>query len=271
MMEIAQCADYYDKGTPMVTETYQTIRKAAAILDALGNEESDAMRAADIERIVNFGASTTVRLLASLESYGLVCKTDSQHYALGPAILRLSSQKLNHSEIFRESRVLCHTLAQQTGLNAYVATKDGGRIVFICNCEGKLSPKNRTIIGMPVSLHASAMGKCMLLDTTEDERRNMLTEPFNAFTSKTVTTHEQLTHQLEASRIRGYCLEEEEVSFGRISLSAPIRNARSHICAAVSVAGRMSAIKQMGLENIAEQVLETADRISVNLGMIGDS
>ncbi|WP_133122388.1 IclR family transcriptional regulator [Bifidobacterium simiarum] len=253
----------------MAVETYQTIAKAAKVLEALGNADVDSMRAADVERVVNFGASTTVRLLTSLEAYGLVTRTDDQQYALGAEILRLSSQKLNHDPLFRESRVLCEALAQETGLNAYVIKEENGAPVYICNFEGRLSPKNRTLIGLAVSMHASAMGKCLMMDMTEEERRAKLGDELVPFNSKTVRTHEELTRQIEEGRRCGYCIEDQEVSFGRLCIAAPIRDASEKICASISVAGRLSTMRKIGVDELAEQVLEAADRISVNLGMIG--
>lgn len=252
----------------MAGEGYQTIRKAVSVLEALGDGEEDALRAADIERAVKFTPSTTVRILASLESHNLVERDSSQRYTLGVKLLELATQELNHDPVFRESRMMCQSLAQETGLNANVARRSTNTAVYICHFEGTLSPKSRSLLGLSLPMHASALGKCMMMDMDENERRELLGNSLQAFTAKTIATHSALTAQIQEARGKGYCLENEELAFGRMCVAAPIRNASSEITAGISVSGRLSLLRKIGVQSIAEQVIETADRISVNLGMI---
>ncbi|MCI1984759.1 MAG: IclR family transcriptional regulator [Bifidobacteriaceae bacterium] len=253
----------------MAAETYQTVRKAALILDVLGASHADGMRAAEIEREVHLGTSTVVRLLASLENLGFVHKNDDQQYVIGDKIFLLSSQGLNHNAIFRESRMLCEQLAQDTGFNANVAQWDGARASYLCHFEGKLSPKSRAMVGMSLPMHASGIGKCLMMDMTEQERRELLGDELRPFTSYTITDHKELTRRIGEAHQRGYAIENQEFAYGRMCLAAPIRDSSLKICASLSLSGRLSLMTCEGIDDLAEQTVEIADRISVNLGMLG--
>ena len=163
---------------------------------------------------------------------------------------------------------LMHELAQRIGLSVNVGIRDGASVVYLCHFEGALAPKSHTMIGMGQPLHASALGKCLLLDLTEEERRALLGETLPAYTANTITDHTALTAELAAAAVRGVCVEEQELALGRSGLAAPIRDATGAVVAAISVSGRLSVMRERDRDTITEQLIETADRISVGLGLI---
>ncbi|NQX34920.1 IclR family transcriptional regulator [Herbiconiux sp. VKM Ac-2851] len=253
----------------MAGEVQQGIGRAAAVLTALGDAKSGALRASDIARAIGLGASTTARLLASLEELGYVRRErDTQLYAIGTAILSLGSQALNHNPVHRESRAAAEALAQRTGLSVNVGVLDGTSLVYLCHFEGALAPKSHTMVGMRQPLHASGLGKCLLLDLDEAGRRALLGDELERYTVHTLVDHAALTAALAESAERGYCTENQELALGRLSIAAPVRDADGRVVAGISVSGRLSVVRELDHEQLAEQLIETADRISVGLGMI---
>lgn len=254
----------------MAVEIQQGIARAASVLAALGGSTTGGMRASEIGRVTELGASTMARLLSSLEELDYVTKdAESQLYTIGPAILKLSSQGLNQNAVHRESRVVAEALAQQTGLSVNVATRHGAQAVYLCHFEGSLAPKAHTMIGMPQPLHASGLGKCLLLDMTESERRELLgDEPLASFTVNTITDHGALAADLAVSLDRGACVEDQELALGRLCIAAPIRDASGGVVASISVSGRLTVMREQDIHALTEHMIEAADRISVGLGMI---
>jgi DNA-binding IclR family transcriptional regulator len=240
------------------------------VLAALGASTTGGLRASEIGRATDLGASTIARLLSSLEELGYIVKDpDSQLYAIGPTVLKLSSQGLNQNAIHRESRSVAQTLAQQTGLSVNVATRYEASAIYLCHFEGQLAPKAHTMIGMPQPLHASALGKCLMLNMSEQERRALLgNDPLPSFTVNTITDHARLTADLAVSADRGACVENQELALGRHCVAAPIYDAHRRIVASISVSGRLTVMREQDLESLTEHMIEAADRISVGLGMI---
>ncbi len=253
----------------MPPEINQSIGRAAAVLTALGESKTGAMRASDIARAIGLGASTTSRLLGTLEELGYVRKeADGQNYQIGMAIVALSSLALNQNPVHRESRVAAQELAQRTGLSVNVAVRDRAGLVYLCHFEGALAPKAHTMIGMSQPMHGSALGKCLMLDMSEQERVELLGESLPRYTANTIASHHQLTAELANAVKVGRCLEVEELALGRLCVAAPIRDAAGAIVAAISVSGRLTVMRSHDVDALAEEVIEVADRISIGLGLI---
>ncbi len=250
------------------TPPNQSIERAAAVLGALGASDG-AVRASDIARAIGLGTSTTGRLLATLESLEYVRRDpETQAYSVGRAVLELASQGLNHNPVHRESRSAAQELAHRVGLTANVGVQDAASCIYLCHFEGSLAPKSHTMIGMRQPMHASALGKALMLDLSEDERRALLGDDLARYTDHTITTHDALTADLVASAGRGWCEENQELALGRFCIAAPIRNASGRIAAALSISGRLTQRRDRDLDSLAEDLIEVADRISVGLGMI---
>ncbi len=119
------------------------------------------------------------------------------------------------------------------------------------------------------ALHATGMGKCLLVGTTPEERRALLPE-LPRFTGRTVGGHDELDAQVELVVARGYATEVEELALGRACVAAPIRDAAGDVVAAISISGSLSAIDLDSREaELSGRVIETADEVSTALGYTG--
>ncbi|MHA6623803.1 IclR family transcriptional regulator [Pseudonocardia sichuanensis] len=254
----------------MPAEVQQGLGRAASVLAAIGASTSGPLRASDLSRATGLGASTMARLLGTLEELGYVRKLpESQGYTIGHAVLALASAGLNQNPVHREARAPAQELAQRAGLSVNVAVADGASAVYLCHFEGHRAPKSHTMVGLRQPIHASALGKALLLGTSEAERRDLLgAGPFPRYTVHTITTHDALTADLAAAADRGTCIEEQELALGRLCVAAPVRDATGGVVAAISISGRLSVMREHGIDALGEDVIETADRISVGLGMI---
>ncbi|WP_263119558.1 IclR family transcriptional regulator [Cellulomonas sp. RIT-PI-Y] len=251
------------------TPPNQSIERAALVLQALGSAETGALRASDIGRAVGLGPSTTSRLLTTLERLDYVRRDPStQEYRIGTAVLLLASQGLNHNPVHRESRAAAQELAHRTGLTANVAVRDRDHAVYLCHFEGALTRKSHTMVGMAQPLHASALGKVLLLDLSQAERVELLGD-LEQYTERTLTDHDALTADLCTSAARGWCYEDQELALGRFCVAVPIRNAGGSVVAALSISGGLTVLRDRDLAGIAEDLIEVGDRISVGLGLLG--
>lgn len=252
----------------MAAEVHQGMGRAAAVLTAIGAATDGPPRASDIARATGLGPSTMARLLTSLEELGYVRRVgDTPGYTIGSAILRLASEGLNQHPVHREARAITQELAHRTGFSANVAVRDGDRLIYLCHFEGDRAQKSHSMVGMSQPLHASALGKCLLLDTDAAERRELLGD-LPAFTANTIADHDALTAELARVRAAGSAVEDGELALGRLSVAAPVRDATGAVVAAISISGRLTLMREYGFEALTEDVIEAADRISVGLGLI---
>ncbi|MFI7077485.1 MULTISPECIES: IclR family transcriptional regulator [unclassified Micromonospora] len=248
----------------------QSILRAVAILDAflLGRPE---LRVTDVARQAGLGVSTASRLLSTLESLGLVERDPiSNLYRLGPKTVTLGGVALNQSPVYRAARQTAQNLAAEHGLGVNLAIRRDDHGFYLGNFEGRSAPRAFSLIGQSIPLHATGLGKALLLGVDPAQRRVLLGDTLVGFTHRTITDHDRLDAELATSGARGYSTEEEELALGRACLAAPIRNASGEIVAALSISGPLSAINLAAREAaLATAVIEAADAVSVALGHHG--
>lgn len=242
----------------------QSVERAAHLLKALADAGHTRMRASDLAGAAGLGLSTATRLLATLESLAFVERDPATSlYRLGPLALRVGGAAANQQPVHREARQVAQNLAARLGLGVNVARRHGDRLVYLINAEGELAPRSFTLLGQTNPLHATGLGKCLLLGT---ERRELLGE-LTAFTAKTITDFDVLDAELDLVRARGYAMEIEELALGRACVAAPIRDRDGTVVAAISVSGSLSAL-DLGhrRDELAQVVIEAADTVSTALG-----
>ena len=256
--------------TPALVDrsTNQSVEKAVGVLAAFS--DGQLLRVADVAKETSLGQSTASRLLSTLESVGLVERdTVSTLYRLGPELISLAGVALNQNAIHKAARQTAQNLAASTGLGANVAIRREDSLFYICNFEGKDAPKSFTLIGQRNPLHATGLGKCLLLGIAEDRRAALLGE-MRKYTGHTITEITALNDVLATAQTRGYATEREELALGRACVAAPILDQSGAVQAAISISGPLSAIDLDSRESeLSRIVIETADRISSSLGYLG--
>lgn len=247
------------------------MERASAVLNAftLGRP---ALRVSDVAKEVGLGLSITSRLLSTLESTQLVRRDPvSQLYELGPAVLTMAGVALNNDPVYRQSRPVAQRLAGELGLGANVAVLQGDHLFYLLNVEGHLAQKSFSLMGQRNPLHATGIGKCLLLGMTAEQRSHLLGDgPFTAYTRHTLTTSQALEENLATAAARGYTMELEELALSRACVAAPVRNHTGEVVAALSLSGALSAIALERREaELGSVVIEAADTISIGLGYLG--
>jgi DNA-binding IclR family transcriptional regulator len=246
----------------------QSVERAVGLLRALATSRGD-QRASDLASSTGLGLSTATRLLATLGSLDLIERDDAGGtYRLGPLALTIGGAATNQSAVYAEARMIAQNLAAQLGLGVNLARRYGKRLQYLLNAEGPLAPKSFALTGQTNPLHATGLGKCLLLGLDPDERRALLPDSdLVAFTAKTITSHKKLDAELAAARAQGYAAEDEELALGRACVAAPIRDRTAAVVAAISISGPLSALD---LDNrrqlLTRTVIEAADSISIALG-----
>jgi DNA-binding IclR family transcriptional regulator len=246
----------------------QSVERAVALLRALAATHGD-QRASDLAKSTGLGLSTATRLLATLESLDLIDRDEaSGMYRFGPLALAIGGAAANQSQVYAEARMTVQNLAARLGLGVNVARREGAHLQYLLNVEGPLAPKSFSLMGQTNPLHATGLGKCLLLGLTPAQRRALLPQDkLIPFTEKTIAAHDRLDEEMATVLRQGYAIEAEELALGRACVAAPIRDRTGDIVAAMSISGPLSAL-DLGnrQQELAQTVIEAADSISIALG-----
>lgn len=247
--------------------TNQSVEKAVSVLESFA--DGQALRVGDVARAAGITQSTASRLLATLEAAGLVERDPiTTLYFLGTELLTLAGIAINQNPVHRVGRQIAQNLASELGLGVNIALLRGWELVYLCNFEGRNSPKSHTLMGQRVPLHATSIGKSTLPSFSAADRREL--QPLTSFTEFTITDPTALERETAVVARRGYATEVEEFVLGRASVAAPILDQLGRIVAAISISGPRTTIDLETREaELARLVIETADRISSGLGYHG--
>jgi DNA-binding IclR family transcriptional regulator len=245
----------------------QTVERAMSLL-ACFTEEAGELRVSELCALTGLGQSTVSRMMSALDRMRFVVQDDRTGlYRLGPAAVSLGTIALNGSPIFRASRQIAQNLAHRLGIGVNVAELSGFTFTYLCNFEGALAPKSFAMAGRTAPLHATGLGKALLSGMPSALVDEYFATTPQRFTPHTIVDRDAMEIALEETRSRGYSTEIEELAFGRACIAAPVRNRAGEIVAGLSASGPLSVLDlQAPHQEIALQVIEAADEISVALG-----
>lgn len=228
--------------TPAKQKAANTAKKAKA---PGGNSQPREMRVQSVSRATNLlmlvatrktngsgkalaqeaglAVPTAHHLLATLVSEGFLAQDERARYLLGPKVAVLAEalqRELTPPNYLLEA---LQGLVAETGETSYLAAWRHGEIHLISAIEGHHPVR----VSVPTSpyhdAHARATGKLFLAFLDEDVRNGYLgAHPLRKLTSHTITVRKRLLKDLEATRERGYALDDEEFQNGVSCVSAPV-------------------------------------------------
>jgi DNA-binding IclR family transcriptional regulator len=224
---------------------------------------------AEIASRLDMPKSTTHNLLQTLLSRGLIEKIDSDHYALGTAIISLTQAVRVNVELRDRAAPFLRELSDACRESVLLAILDGNYLLYVYAIESPHRLLARTAVGDRVPLHCTAIGKAILayLPTAETERI-VQAAGLPASTEATITDYATLQRELELTRQRGYSLDRQEHEASTYCAGAPIFDASGTVFAACSVSGSDPEIILSRLEQISERTVRCANEISRLMGYV---
>lgn len=251
----------------MADKGIQVIDRAFDILELL-SDVKEGMGVTEIANRIGLNKSTVHRILMSMASRGYIERAAGKGvYRNGLKLVDLASVHLNSVELKTEARPFLRELTARMNLATHLAILDGSEAVYIDKVEVESSLRLYSQIGRRISVHCSALGKCLLSGLTDSEVAERLRKcEFKRHTGNTLSGRQVLTRQVEAVRQRGYAVDDQEHEEGIRCLAAPVRDYRGKVVAAISLTGPASVVSPDRDAEIGDMVMHTAREISRRLG-----
>jgi DNA-binding IclR family transcriptional regulator len=251
----------------MADKGIQVIDRAFDILELL-SDVSEGMGVTEIANRIGLNKSTVHRILNAMASRGYIERASSKGvYRNGLKLVDLASVHLNSVELKTEARPLLRELTARMNLTTHLAILDGLDAVYIDKVDVESSLRLYSQIGRRISVHCSALGKCLLSGLSEQELAERLRKcDFRRHTANTLTSRQALTRQVEAVRLRGFAVDDQEHEAGIRCMAAPVCDYRGKVVAAISLTGPASVVSRERETEIGELVASVAKDISRRLG-----
>jgi IclR family acetate operon transcriptional repressor len=223
---------------PAIQRT-QSLARAIALLRIAAARPEGAPTAA-LARAADLPVATAARLLATLADAGFVERTAADDgWVLGRELIRLVSGADPDRVLVARARPLVEELAETTGESAMLAvprTPVGADVLLQVDTPRFVGATNW--VGRAFPLHASASGKLVLAELSEDALTAWTAHhPLDPYTDHTITDPLALRRELERVRRRGYAELADELEDGLAAIAAAVRSPEGTLVAIVGVSG----------------------------------
>ena len=212
--------------------------------------------------------STTHRLASALVDRRYLRFVPRSGYSLGPKLLELGFRVRDELDLPRVAAPQLERLALLTEDTVHLGILDRSRVLYLDKIAGKRRINISSRVGELQPVHSTGLGKALILDHDEESWGNF----FRAENSSQ-RTPDSLAKWLERMRTyarTGYAFDLEENEDQIRCVAAPIRDVAGRIIAAISVSSAAQYMNDQRMQTLTTDVVETARRISEDLGWTGD-
>lgn len=244
-----------------------SVERALTILELLAGKRQ-GLTTSDLSRRARIPKSTTSYLLRTLVSRGYVRRdaATGQH-TLGVRLLSLGGQAMQGMELREVAMPYLRQVVERTRLGAHLAILDHGDAVYVERIESPGFIKMDIWVGRRMAPHVTAVGKALIcyLDR-HDVQEIVALHQIKPATPKTILTLPRLFAELEATRQRGYAIDDEESSERVRCVAAPVFAASGDVVAAIGVSATVGQLSDDYLPSVGSVIRSAALKLSSQLG-----
>jgi DNA-binding IclR family transcriptional regulator len=248
----------------------QSVDRALTVLQLLASDGE--LGVTEIARRLAVHKSTAFRLVATLESHGLVEQCDNSRYRLGVGILRLAGATRGRLDLVQESRPYTTALAERVGETVNVVILAGTETLYLDQVSGPSTLQTHNWTGARNPLHATANGRVLLAHLPAGDREALLAlllgedGTLGALTAHTLVDPDELRRRLTETVARGYAVSVDELEDGLTAIAAPIRGSDGGVVASVSLSGPSFRLPPDRVQAVVADLVDAAAQISAGMG-----
>jgi len=236
-----------------------------AALTELAISSADGASVTAVAEHLGRDRSQVSRTLAALDRRGYVTREPSRGYRLAWRWYA-EAQEIAAVRLRTDGLTILDELATTVGESCFLGVLRGADTVTIVE---SVPPGSRMIgswIGRAYPADCSDAGQAVLWDAGDDEVRDVFAvASFDGAGPRAPRSVDDFLTRLRAARERGFAIVDEEAEAGLYSVSAPVRDFRSEVVAAVQIVGERSALIDR-TPHLGAQCRAAAERLSAALG-----
>jgi DNA-binding IclR family transcriptional regulator len=212
--------------------------------------------------------STTHRLASALVDRRYLTFVPRSGYSLGPKLLELGFRVRDELDLPRVAGPQLERLALLTEDTVHLGVLDRGQVLYLDKIPGKRRINISSRVGELQPVPSTGLGKALILDHSEESWENFYRTENSG---RTTAALQDWLARMRIYRQAGYAFDLEENEEQIRCVAAPIRDVAGRITAAISVSSAAQYMSDQRMQALAKDVVESARRISADLGWIGNS
>lgn len=203
------------------------------------------------------------RILLTLQTLGYV-ESDGRLFRLTARILDLGFAYLSSMPIWNLADPVMEALVEEVKESCSAAVLDGTDIVYVLRVPVHKIMRISLGVGSRLPAYCTSMGRVLLSGLSDDQvMQRLCASERPRRTSTTVTDPQALLEQVRQTRLRRWCLVDQELEEGLISLAAPITSRTGATVAALNISGQANRTSARVMqETLLPALLEAATKIS---------
>lgn len=208
------------------------------------------------------------RILLTLQTLGYV-ESDGRLFALTPRILDLGFAYLSSMPIWNVAEPVMEQLVEEVKESCSAGVLEGTDIMYVLRVSTRKIMRNSLGVGSRLPAYCTSLGRMLLAGLPDDEVLRLLqASELEARTKHTLTDIDALLAKVQQARRQGWCMINQELEEGLVSLAAPIVNRSGRTVAALNISGQVNRTtpRQMQ-ETMLPALREAAREISQRLAI----
>ncbi|MQY13928.1 hypothetical protein SRB5_40880 [Streptomyces sp. RB5] len=207
---------------PEPTAPFHAVQHAFRVLESV-SRHTDGVRAEELARDTGLPLGHLAHMMLMLRREGYVEQIADGAYVIGEALVLLTSGADRTRALDHKLTRALDTLRTDTGAAIYLSRYEEGEIKVTHVADGPDSPRVNEWVDFRSAAHATAIGKCLLLQLDADGRRDHLSRHRIArLTSRTVTNEHAFLAGLDRHPVTVPTLDLQEYALGTVCSAVPL-------------------------------------------------
>jgi IclR family pca regulon transcriptional regulator len=254
---------------PQASDQYvQSLARGLAVIRAF-NTDHPVMTLTEVAARTDLTRATARRFLHTLVELGYV-RTDGKTFALTAKVLQLGYAYLSGLSLPQLAQPHLEELSLKLGESTSSAVLDGTDIAYIARVTTRRIMNVGITVGTRFPAYATSMGRVLLAGLPPAALKEYLAAAdIKPLTPRALGTVPELLAVLESVRAQGWCVLDQELELGLMSVAAPVFDG-SKVVAAVNVSLQAQSVAakpdpEAYLASVAQEIVGTAKLISADL------
>ena len=221
------------------------LERASRMLRAFP-EDGAAISVPDLARRANLPTSTAHRLAAELVRLGALDRLPDGTVEMGLGLWELGERSAVLRRLREAALPELVELYDLTGENVHLGVLAGSEVLYVAKANGKRAIPTLSEVGQRHPLHATGVGRAILL-TRPDWLEDYLATELLAETRHTITDPDRLRDVIAAEAQQGYAFTRQEMTLGNVSIAMPLRARPGLPPAAIGIVAHASSADEVRL------------------------
>ncbi|MFJ5699701.1 IclR family transcriptional regulator C-terminal domain-containing protein [Arthrobacter sp. NPDC093139] len=253
---------------PAASDQYvQSLARGLAVIRAFDSDHSE-MTLTEVAARTDLTRATARRFLHTLVELGYV-RTDGKTFALTAQVLQLGYAYLSGLSLPQLAQPHLEELSVKLGESTSAAVLDGTDIAYIARVTTRRIMTIGITVGTRFPAYATSMGRVLLAGLPPEQLKQYLAAAeVKPLTPRAVGTVKELLAVLDTVRAQGWCLLDQELELGLMSVAAPVYHG-TKVVAAVNVSLQAQSVAAKPdpegyLDSVRKETVATAEKISAD-------